>query len=181
MAAIAEWFQGLFSAGDPIPVLVGGAAVELYTRGGYATGDLDFVGDIPPAVARLLEAEGFRKEGRHWIHDEGRIYLEFPSSTLEPEAEVARVRFGRHEVLVVSPEDILVDRLASWQFWKSSSDAAGAYLVWRSQADRMDVARIERLADKMGVAKAYRSLKEFASRWEKREPSGEDLASWARS
>ncbi|MEW6338818.1 MAG: hypothetical protein AB1625_15640 [Acidobacteriota bacterium] len=56
-AAPAAWVQGLFPHGA-VPVLVGGAAVELYTGGAYVTGDLDFVGRVPAPVARALVAVG---------------------------------------------------------------------------------------------------------------------------
>ncbi len=178
-AALAEWFQALFS--ESIPVLVGGAAVELYTRGGYVTGDLDFVGNVTPPVVRELERAGFRREGRHWIHDAGKVYLELASSSLKPEAEVAEIRIGRHRVLAASPEDILVDRLAAWQFWKSSADAISAYLVWRSQAGAMNLARLDRLAGKNGVRSALRKLLKFAPRTRKGERSGEELERWAKT
>ena len=38
-AALVEWVQGLYEDDATIPVLVGGAAVELLTGGAYTTGD----------------------------------------------------------------------------------------------------------------------------------------------
>ena len=47
---------------------MGGAALEFYTAGGYATGDVDLAlpsgADVDAAFAEL----GFRKEGRFWVH-----------------------------------------------------------------------------------------------------------------
>jgi len=54
-AAIAVWIQSLFSEEKQVPVLVGGAAVEILTGGAYTTGDLDFVGSVPPSVRNILE------------------------------------------------------------------------------------------------------------------------------
>ena len=164
---------------EAVPVLVGGAAVELYTRGGYVTGDLDFVGEVSASVIRKLERAGFRREGRHWIHDAGKVYLELPGSSLEPEAEVAEIRIDGHRVLTVSPEDVLVDRLAAWQFWKSSADAISAYLVWRSQAEAMDLERLDRLARKNEVGSALRRLRNLVRRTGKGEPAAEELEEWA--
>ena len=79
--ALVAWVQGLFER-DRTPVLVGGAAVELYTGGAYTTGDLDFAGTVPTAAARTLAAAGFVRHGRHWIHEAGQVYLEFPSAAL---------------------------------------------------------------------------------------------------
>jgi hypothetical protein len=80
-AALAAWVQGLFEKGSE-PILVGYAAVELYTRGAYTSGDLDPVGTLSPAARKALVDAGFRRQGRHWVHEEGQVFLEFPSSTL---------------------------------------------------------------------------------------------------
>jgi hypothetical protein len=180
-AAIVEWFQGLFSRNQSPPVLVGGAAVELYTGGAYTTGDLDFIGDVPDEVATKLIEAGFHPEGRHWIHEAGQIYLELPGSSLEPGAQVAEIRVGASSVLAVSAEDILIDRLASWQFWKSSVDAVNAYLVWVSQIPAMDRSRIESLARQREVQPALESLIKFVSRAVDRPPSRKELEEWAGS
>ncbi len=47
-AALVSWIQSLYEDEDGVPILVGGAAVELYTSDAYTTGDLDHVGHIPP-------------------------------------------------------------------------------------------------------------------------------------
>src|SRR5687768_4589224 len=91
-AALAAWVQGLF-VGSPA-VLVGGSAVELYTSGAYVSGDLDFVGAVPAEVAARLRRAGFRKTGRHWVHERGRVFLEFPASRLEPTQEVVDLSVG---------------------------------------------------------------------------------------
>lgn len=63
-AAVAAWLQGLYDADIEKPILVGGAAVELYTGGAYTTGDLDFVGSVSPTVALGLKSAGFSQRGR---------------------------------------------------------------------------------------------------------------------
>jgi hypothetical protein len=78
---VAQWIQNLFEARPP--VLAGGAAVELYTAGAYTTGDLDFIGDVTEEVARSLREAGFEREGRHWIHREAELFVEFPGSAVQ--------------------------------------------------------------------------------------------------
>ena len=85
-AAIAAWVQGLFLGDEQVPVPVGGAAVEILTGGAYTTGDLDFVGFVPATVRREFEMNGFKKTGRHWIHERAQIFLEFPGDALDPES-----------------------------------------------------------------------------------------------
>ncbi len=72
-ALLAAWVQGLYEGPAPVPILVGGAVVELVTGGAYTIGDLDFAGTVPQDVAVQLRNAGFEKQGRHWIHSEGKL------------------------------------------------------------------------------------------------------------
>ncbi len=178
-AALVAWFQGLFPPDFPVPVLVGGAAVELYTGGACTTGDLDFVGDIPRRVADALRVSGFRKEGRHWILEAGEVFIEMPGSSLEPDEPAVQIQVGGRSVIAASPESMLVDRLSSWQFWRSSVDGVNAYLLWKAQEKRMDGDRIAALARKQSVEKALESLTSFVAEWRGRTPADRDLEVWA--
>lgn len=61
---IGEAFADLKAQDKPIPVIVGGAAVEFYTGGMITTGDFDFVSADQPAIETALEKVGFRREHR---------------------------------------------------------------------------------------------------------------------
>ncbi len=178
-AAIAAWVQSLFSRHPP--VLVGGAAVELFTGGAYTTGDLDFVGQVPADVERALGAAGFRKEGRHWIRDEGKIFLEFPGGALQEDESSALLNVDGIEVITLRAENILVDRLAAWQFWKSETDAINAWLLWRAQSGNLDRRRLERLATRRKIDTALRSLRAFVDQIGNRVPTNDELEAWAKS
>ena len=108
-AALAAWFQSLYSCGEA-PVLVGGAAIELITRSDLrcAEDDLDFVGDVPPQVAERLRRVGFREIGRRWILDSDGVILDIAAPSLRPGAisvtldiDGSRVRVGIPELLTV--------------------------------------------------------------------------------
>jgi hypothetical protein len=158
---------------------VGGAAVELYTKGAYTSGDFDFVGGVPTAVAKQFEAEGFHREGRHWVHEEGEVFLEFPTSSLDREEKTAMLRLGGHTVLTVRPEVLIVDLLASWQFWKSGVDGVNAFLVWKARRRGLDQRYLGRLAKARGTQKSLRRLREFAKRVFRRGPTHEEVEEWA--
>lgn len=178
-AALVSWIQGLFEEKESSPVLVGGAAVELYTNGAYTTGDVDLVGSVTPAVARALKESGFERHGRHWIHERAQVFIEFPGSALDPDEEASWLDFEGHRVRIISVEDLLVDRLGSWEYWQSSVDGVNAFLLWRAQRERMDVERVEDRIERAGWQKALQSLLQFASRREQGEPSGEEVEEWA--
>jgi len=178
-AALVAWVQGLFPDPRSAPVLVGGAAVELYTGGAYTSGDLDFVGVIPARVERRLVEAGFTRRGRHWVHEAGQLFVEFPSSALAPGEMSVLVRFGELEVLVVSPEDLLVDRLGAWQYWRSSQDGVNALLLYRAQRSVLDRKRLRARAEAAQCGPALASLLAFARRQPRAGPSPAALERWA--
>lgn len=174
-AALAAWVQSLFE--ERVPVLVGGAAVELYTGGAYTTGDLDFVGQVPPSVDSALTRAGFRKEGRHWINEIEEIFIEFPGSAVAAGEKTATIVVDGIHVLTLSPEDMLVDRLSAWQFWKSATDGINAFLIWKAQRARLDERRLTAIARDRGVAPALGRLQKLIEAGDS--PTSETLEQWA--
>ena len=174
-AALAEWIQSLFA---DKPTLVGGAAVELYTGGAYTTGDLDFVGRVPASVERLLRENGFAKKGRHWIHEEGQVFIEFPSQALDEGELSVELDVDGRRVRVLAPEALIVDRLAAWQFWKSEQDAVNALLVARAVPTSSETLRS--LAARRQVLPALHRLQQGLARWSDEQSTPEELAAWAR-
>lgn len=180
IAAIANWFQGLYPSPDEAPVLVGGAAVEIYTGGAYSTGDLDFVGRVTPEVQDRLREAGFQRRGRHWVHEEGGIFIELPGSRLESGERVAQVKVEEWTVRLVSPEDALVDRLAAWKHWSSGIDGASAFRLWRAQQDDLEMDRLRERAATEHVLDSFEELRAFDRRIGDRQPTEEEVVEWAR-
>lgn len=176
-AALVEWFQSLFDEAA-VPVLVGGAAVELFTAGAYTTGDLDFAGEVTPSVARRLHEAGFDKEGRSWrLGDE--VFLELPSSRLDPGARAVRLVIGDSSVLVLGADELLLDRLAAWKHWGSEIDATNALLLWTQHRSRLDQERLRRRAVEAGVEDALASLLDLVGGRQSLPPQ-EEIERWVR-
>jgi len=58
-------------------IIVGGSALEIYTRGGYTSSDIDVVVDKEPLLP-VLKAWGFRWSSREmWYHEEWKITVGF--------------------------------------------------------------------------------------------------------
>ena len=178
-AAIAAWVQGLFTEEDLVPVLVGGAAVEILTGGAYTTGDLDFVGSVPASIQRDFEANGFTKSGRHWIHEQAEVFLEFPGDALAPEERAVRQEAYGYEVVIVSVEDLLVDRLGAWAYWKSGIDGANAFMLYRTCQNEIDHDRLTLRSREAGFEPALDALRAFDDDWSGCEPDPESLELWA--
>ena len=176
-AALVAWFQSLF-AEAAVPVLVGGAAVELYTAGAYTTGDLDFAGHLTPAVERRLRHEGFTRQGRSWrLGDD--VFLELPAGRLEPGARSVSLRVGEREVVVLAIEELLLDRLAAWKHWRSEVDAGNALLLWMRYEAEVDRNRLQDLASQQGLGDALDALKSFAAK--SSTPTEEEIERWTRT
>lgn len=178
-ASLVAWVQDLFSDQHEVPVLVGGAAVEILTGGAYTTGDLDFAGSVPAPVKRFLQESGFERSGRHWIHEAGQVYLEFPSETLDHREQAVRINIYGFDILLVSIEDLLVDRLGAWDHWKSGIDGANACLLYRRCRSDIDHDRLTRRAGEAGFENALKALERFDRQWSSTEPDPEALEVWA--
>jgi len=178
-AALVEWLQGLYG-GSPA-VLVGGAAVELYTGGAYTTGDIDLVGVVTPAVQAALAATGFTRHGRHWVHEATQTFVEFPRDSLDPDERADWLEVEGRRIRVVSAEDLLVDRLGAWEYWSSSVDGMNAWMLWQAQRDRIDRDRLEARIEEAGWSRAWRAVQEADRRWTPLDPSPEELEAWARA
>lgn len=112
------------------PVLVGGAAVEFYTEGQYTTKDIDMVAPGGPELWKAMEALGFKRRGKDYIEQDLKIYVEFPSEFLGGEEKSDQLDVDGIPLRIISTEDLIVDRLAAYKFWKSPEDGLAAlYLL----------------------------------------------------
>jgi hypothetical protein len=121
-AAVSETVE---AAGFPRPVLVGGAAVELYSGSAIATGDFDVVTARQDIFETALRQHGFIKPAgpgrmtRGWVHPELGLGFEVVGSALlDGKADYGRVQLidvnqqGVFAVLAV--EDLIADRMGQY-------------------------------------------------------------------
>lgn len=119
------------------PILVGGAAVEFYTQGGYSTEDIDMITPGGPELAKVMKDLGFKKIGKDFFRDDLKIYVEFPGSALGTHERFILLRIGHRELRIISQEDLIVDRLCSFKFWESAMDGKNALMLLEtSELDR---------------------------------------------
>ena len=123
--------ESMKARGFAAPVLVGGAAVELYSASAIATGDFDIATARQEEFEEELRELGFirpsgpGKATRGWIHPDLRLGFEVVTATLlDGMAERERVRLFSLDAdgaaAVLSVEDIIADRVG--QFASGTAD-----------------------------------------------------------
>lgn len=117
--------EALVARGFTRPILVGGAAVELYTLGAVTTGDFDVVTPMQSEFEDALRRLGFTKPGGPghtplgWIHPELQLGFEVVSSSLLDGAadrdRALLVNTGTDgQASIISLEDIIADRVGQF-------------------------------------------------------------------
>jgi hypothetical protein len=109
------------------PIVVGGTAEEHWAGVEYHPTDLDLCPQLTASDTKALIALGLRKNGRHWSRSDLPVAVEFPGSGDDIERTVV-VKVGGYSVLMISCEDLYLDRLAqatvSWPREDVSFDSA---------------------------------------------------------
>lgn len=117
------------------PVLVGGSAVEFYTRGTCKSIDIDLLADRD-SLEKVLEKMGFSKIGRHWFYTKD-VGIEIVGESTEGR----RVNEILHEgklIRILSIEDLIVDRLNACKHWKSQYDCEQTQVLVGVYSDKLD-------------------------------------------
>jgi len=151
-ALIAEALRDI----DQDPVLVGGAAVEFYTRGGHSTADMDFVAPGGPKLVEVMSNLGFGKIGKDFVDKTRKIYVEFPGSFLGPTEKANTITIDGISLKVISVDDLIVDRLCAFKFWKSGLDGFNALLLLEN--GEFDSTRLSSRASEEDVADALKAV-----------------------
>jgi hypothetical protein len=154
-AVIAEALRGV----GQDPVLVGGAAVEYYTQGGYTTADIDMLAEGGPDLFQVMKSLGFSKEGKDFVHDKMKIYAEFPGRGLQPNERARKIKIGTRILRIISIEDLIVDRLCSFKFWQSAIDGLNAIKLLEIGVD--DETRLDQRSGEEEVRDALVGVREI--------------------
>lgn len=162
------------------PVLVGGAAVEFYTEGGYTTQDIDMVAVGGPPLEGVMDTLGFTRRGKDFIHEYLEIYVEFPSESLNPGEDYDILDVGKLKLKIISIDDLIVDRLCAYKFWGSSIDGLAALLLL--ELGKENRGRLNGKARRREVEDALQAVRKiyeeaFRKKWSKRK-SSQMLEKW---
>jgi hypothetical protein len=141
-------------------VLSGGAAVSIYTRNQYESGDLDFISsESMEAIEAAMAPLGFERRGRTFVHPTAIYFVEFPPGPLAigeqliRENEVATRETAQGTIRLLSPTQCVMDRLAAYFHWNDLQSLDQAVLVARNQ--KVSLKTIEAWAKKEGSSEKF--------------------------
>jgi predicted nucleotidyltransferase len=111
------------------PILVGGSAVAFYTEGKYTTHDIDMISPSGKETDEIMKQLGFTKYGKDYSNEKLKIYVEFPGDALGPTEKINIIKTGGVKLKIISLEDLIVDRLCAFKYWRSSIDGLNALMM----------------------------------------------------
>lgn len=132
-------------------VIVGGLAVEIYTRSDYTTVDIDMIVSDRELAGQILVQLGFSVEGRHWYHEKLMVSIEIPNDILEDadDSKVTEIQINNDlKVYVIGIEDIILERLRACVHRKSSSDCEWGKRMFLLHHDRLDIEYMKEMSKK---------------------------------
>lgn len=119
MLFIAHFFDILERQGI-VAYLVGGEAVEIYTGGEFATGDIDITTTSQEKTEELLRKMSYKKEGMIWLNEKLRIAIQIVASYPTRTEKIRTVKVNGYNIKVEGVEDLIIDRLLAAKFWRSN-------------------------------------------------------------
>lgn len=132
------------------PIIVGGFAVEIYSRSEYTTVDIDLVFARRDIADQYLQQLGFIRSGRHWYHENLGVSVEIPGDMLDladPDKVIKLNLPDQNSVYVIGIEDIILDRLRACVHWSSTADCEWGLRLFLLHTARLDMDYMERKAD----------------------------------
>jgi hypothetical protein len=159
---ILSWLTRFtLACGCERPILVGGGAAELYHDAQMTTGDVDVImPDFAILSPHLLEI-GFQRSSdqRFFYHPGHSILIEVPGTDLFPGEKTITVTHNGVDCLVLSPEDLIVGRLETFEASGGGIDLVQAYLVFHLFNDRLDYERLRDRVMRRDVRESFRFIR----------------------
>lgn len=140
--------------------LVGGEAVELYTGGQFATGDIDITVTDRPRAEKLLLRLGFVRAGMIWLNEDLKIAVQIVASYPSRTEKIRTVKIGKFTLKVIGVEDLIIDRLVAAKYWRSNPklDTEQATVLLGAFRNSLDLEYLERRAFEEKVSDFLRQI-----------------------
>lgn len=150
-------------------VIVGGEAIDIWTGGTFASADIDLLVQSKKIAENLLNKFGFEKKANTlWLNKDLAIVIHVMESSYSGDSsKLKKMRIGKYEILIASPEYLIKDRLCSYKFWKDNpqSDMEKTVALLRIFSDSMDNSYLNKLAKENDVEDVLAEARVYASKF----------------
>lgn len=171
MEELAALISQALEAAGISATLSGGGAVSVYTENEYESCDLDFVtSERTKAIAAAIAPLGFRQVpgSRQFEHPGTGYYVEFPpgplgfGETVIRDEEATTLQTGFGPLRIVTPTQIVMDRIAAYVHWRDNQSLDQAVMLARrlgvdwsalyewAERERIDAVVIDKLKNGAG-------------------------------
>jgi hypothetical protein len=138
--------------------------VAIYSENRYVSMDIDLVNNHFASRREIREAMrvlGFEEQGRHFIHPDTDLFVEFPPGPLsvgeEQVKEVREIRLDTGLLRIISPTDCIKDRLAAYYHWNDAQSLEQAVLV--ADSVEVDIDEVERWSKVEGKGQEFSQIR----------------------
>ncbi|PCI44926.1 MAG: hypothetical protein COB51_09500 [Moraxellaceae bacterium] len=147
-------------------VLVGGLAVEIYSKNLYLTKDIDMVNisyNEPAIINKAMDEIAFQKQGRVYVSQSTDVCVEFPTAPLAignqliKETTVIHTPGGDIPILLAS--DVVKDRLSAYFHWQDNPSMVQALSVMINHD--IDLNEVKRFCVIEGRSEEYRFIEKL--------------------
>lgn len=149
-------------------IIVGGEAIDIYTGGTFASADIDLLVQSRTITERLLNKFGFeKKENTLWLNKELAIVIHVIESSYSGDSSrLTKIKVGKYQIQIASPEYLIKDRLCSFKFWKDNpqSDMEKAIALLRIFSDSIDNTYLDGLAKENDIEDVLGKARKYASK-----------------
>lgn len=164
MTELASYVCSELEKSDINVVLSGGSCVEIYSRGDYTSYDLDLINRYNETFFKIKKAMlnlGFKEEGKYFIHEDTKYFIEFPSGPLgvgdEPVNKIDEIKTKYGILKLLTPTDCVKDRLAAYFHWDDEQSLTQA--VWVASKNDIDLKNIEKWSIKEQSIEKFNNFK----------------------
>ncbi len=148
-------------------VIVGGEAIDIWTGGTFASADIDLLVQSKKITEKLLNKFGFEKQANTlWLNmDLATVIHVIESSFSGDTSKLKKMKIGKYEIQIASPEYLIKDRLCSYKFWKENpqSDMEKTVALLRIFSDSIDNSYLDELAKENDIEDVLAEARKYAS------------------
>lgn len=150
------------------PLIIGETAVSIHTQGGFVGKDLTMVLGNHPDVDEVMTRLGFVRKPNRWFHADLNLFVPDQPTEIDQQARIQEVLVEDSPVLVIAPEDALIERLVLLRDTQDVKHGLTALLIALSNAE-LDPEYLMLQAYRAGIFEGLMGLRELIAAYEQGE------------